>query len=253
MKIDDYMNGGSTGRGQPHSAHTTSPNRGPHAKGIDDTGHDTRGDARKHRDSAIDDSEAVSLAADWADISQGLKKDLGPQLHSQWIKPIQVGTFCKETGTLDLFLPTEFSANWVSDRFADRLSLAWKIARSEVRQVRISVHPRRRAMPDLRLPGEAPANAPRMAASPSAADALAGASSGLDPSLTFAEFVSGTGNVLAVNAAQRMAAIETPSSHRSTSKPRPARARPTCSTPSATPMPPPGPARASSTARPNAS
>ena len=65
-----------------------------------------------------DDQEALDLAADWADISQGLRKDLGHQLHSQWIKPIQLGTFCKETGTLDLFLPTEFSANWVTDRFA---------------------------------------------------------------------------------------------------------------------------------------
>jgi chromosomal replication initiator protein len=74
--------------------------------------------ARKDEQSAmIEDQEALDLAADWADISQGLKKDLGPQLHSQWIKPIQVGTFCKETGTLDLFLPTEFSANWVADRF----------------------------------------------------------------------------------------------------------------------------------------
>ena len=85
-----------------------------------------------------EDQEALDLAADWADISQGLKKDLGSQLHAQWIKPIQLGSFCKDTGTLDLFLPTEFSANWVADRFADRLSLAWKIARSEVRQVRIT-------------------------------------------------------------------------------------------------------------------
>ena len=161
----------------------------------------------------IEDQEALDLAADWADISQGLKKDLGPQLHSQWIKPIQVGTFCKETGTLDLFLPTEFSANWVADRFADRLSLAWKIARSEVRQVRITVHPRRRAMPELRM-GGAPANdtgssAPMQRASsmPLSAD---GAVTGLDPSLTFAEFVSGSANVLAVNAAQRMAALEQP-------------------------------------------
>ncbi len=166
--------------------------------------------ARKPRETAPgDDSEAVGLAADWADISQGLKKDLGPQLHSQWIKPIQVGTFCAETGTLDLFLPTEFSATWVADRFADRLSLAWKIARAEVRQVRISVHPRRRAMPDLRLPGETPA-APRAFVPASATEALAGGHSGLDPSLTFAEFVTGTGNVLAVNAAQRMAMIEQP-------------------------------------------
>jgi len=169
---------------------------------------------RKGRDNAmIEDQEALDLAADWADISQGLKKDLGPQHHSQWIKPIQVGSFCKETGTLDLFLPTEFSANWVADRFADRLSLAWKIARSEVRQVRIAVHPRRRAMPELRMGGLAAndtgpiAPVQRQAAMPLTADA---AVTGLDPSLTFAEFVSGAANVLAVNAAQRMASLETP-------------------------------------------
>jgi chromosomal replication initiator protein len=94
-----------------------------------------------------EDHEAVNLAADWADISQGLRKDLGQQLHSQWIKPIQLGSFCQETGNLDLFLPTEFSANWVADRFADRLSLAWKIARPDVRHVRVAVHPGRRQMP----------------------------------------------------------------------------------------------------------
>ena len=63
---------------------------------------------------AVEDQEALDLAADWSDISQGLRKDLGQQLHSQWIRPIQLGSFCKETGTLDLFLPTEFSANWVA-------------------------------------------------------------------------------------------------------------------------------------------
>ncbi len=158
----------------------------------------------------IEDQEALDLAADWADISQGLKKDLGPQLHAQWIKPIQLGAFCKDTGTLDLFLPTEFSANWVADRFADRLSLAWKIARSEVRQVRITVHPRRRSLPELRVGAEA-AVQPRVSAHLSASPVMTdSALSGLDPSLTFAEFVSGSANVLAVNAAQRMAAIETP-------------------------------------------
>ncbi|TWH86313.1 chromosomal replication initiator protein DnaA [Novosphingobium taihuense] len=166
---------------------------------------------RKGKDSTmIEDQEALDLAADWADISQGLKKDLGPQLHAQWIKPIQLGSFCKETGTLDLFLPTEFSANWVADRFADRLSLAWKIARSEVRQVRITVHPRRRSMPELRIGGEAPVQARVPTHMNSAPAMIDSALSGLDPSLTFAEFVSGSANVLAVNAAQRMAAIETP-------------------------------------------
>ncbi len=47
-------------------------------------------------DDLMEDAEAVNLAADWADISQGLRKDLGHQLHSQWIKPIQVGGINKK-------------------------------------------------------------------------------------------------------------------------------------------------------------
>ncbi|WP_423141844.1 chromosomal replication initiator protein DnaA [Parablastomonas sp. CN1-191] len=170
----------------------------------------------------LDDQEALDLAADWADISTGLRKDIGQQLFGQWIKPIQLGPFCKETGTLDLYLPTEFSANWVADRFADRLSLAWKIARPDVRHVRILVHPGRRAMPDLRL-GEGRRAANDGAAPAQPGDALGmgaefgavggagiGGAVGLDPSLTFQTFISGTSNVLAANAAQRMAATETP-------------------------------------------
>lgn len=176
-----------------------------------------------------EDQDAVDLAADWADISQGLKKDLGPQLYGQWIKPIQLGSFCKDTGSLDLFLPTEFSANWVADRFAERLSLAWKIARSEVRQVRIAVHPRRRVLPGLNMPNQrmsgdpaaptrtaaaangmaAPANSLHLAPHLTP-DLSGGFAPGLDPSLTFSEFVAGSANVLALNAAQRMAALETP-------------------------------------------
>jgi chromosomal replication initiator protein len=110
---------------------------------------ETAGKSKAAPDSA-QDQEAIDLAADWADISQGLRKDLGQQLFNQWIRPIQLGGFCKETGTLDLYLPTEFSANWVADRYSDRLTLAWKITR-DVRHVRISVHPGRRAMPELRL------------------------------------------------------------------------------------------------------
>jgi chromosomal replication initiator protein len=169
-----------------------------------------------------DEQEALDLAADWADISQGLRKDLGHQLHGQWIKPIQVGAMCKQSGTLDLHLPTEFSANWVADRFADRLSLAWKIARPDIRNVRISVLPGRRALPGLRLGRE---DGGRRAANDSAIMSLPGdalgmaaaelgtmgqAPIGLDPSLTFTSFVTGSANVLASNAAQRMAAVELP-------------------------------------------
>ena len=170
---------------------------------------------KRKADNDMEDLEAVNLAADWADISQGLRKDLGHQLHSQWIKPIQLGRIDSETGTLDLFLPTEFSANWVKDRFADRLSLAWKIARSEVRNVRIAVHPGRRQVSELRVAGEGRRAANDADISSSiGADTLgdAGFTSGigLDASLTFAAFVTGQANVLAFNAAQRMSANEKP-------------------------------------------
>jgi len=175
---------------------------------------------RKGEGDMNEDQEALDLAADWADISQGLRKDLGHQLHSQWIKPIQLGTFCKETGTLDLFLPTDFSANWVADRFADRLSLAWKIARSEVRHVRILVHPGRRQLPEVRLPGQdgfghAAANDGAEGGALGHGAGTIGAqgfttSVGLDPSLTFAAFVTGSTNVLAFNAAERMSKVEPP-------------------------------------------
>jgi len=171
---------------------------------------------RKADEDLMEDVEAVNLAADWSDISQGLRKDLGHQLHSQWIKPIQLGGFSKDSGTLELFLPTEFSANWVNDRFHDRLSLAWKIARSEVRKVRIQVHPGRRQLPELRLDnGRRPANDGFSSGAIAVAAGTIGeagftSSVGLDPSLTFAAFVTGETNVLGCNAAQRMAVTETP-------------------------------------------
>ncbi len=184
----------------------------------------TGAEKRKGNDNTMEDLEAVNLAADWSDISQGLRKDLGHQLHSQWIKPIQLGGFCKDTGTLDLYLPTDFSANWVQDRFADRLSLAWKIARSEVRNVRIQVHPGRRKLPEMSLNGigsngmyhggRSPANDGDSSMIAVAAGTIGEqgftSSVGLDPSLTFAAFVTGETNVLGCNAAQRMAATETP-------------------------------------------
>ena len=50
----------------------------------------TRGE--NHKVGQIEEQEALDLAADWADISQGLRKDLGNQLYSKWIKPIQLGS-----------------------------------------------------------------------------------------------------------------------------------------------------------------
>lgn len=169
---------------------------------------------RESEGETLEEREALDLAADWSDIISGLKKDLGHQLYTQWIRPIQLGSFCKETGTLNLFLPTEFSSNWVQDRFHDRLSLAWKIARSEVQHVKIQVHPGRRKLADLDLRGDdgfgrRQQGQARMAMESIGDDGFT-SSVGLDPSLTFAAFITGTTNILGKNAAERMAKTEKP-------------------------------------------
>ena len=152
-----------------------------------------------------DSNGAADWAADWNEISEGLRKDLGAQIHTQWIRPIRPGSFEPGSGMLNLHLPSEFSANWVRERFADRLALAWKIVRPEVRSVTIASAPR-----------DADAARPRalspqpIAPAPRPAMAETGNRISLDPSQIFSGFITGQSNVLAFNAAQRMAAMEKP-------------------------------------------
>ena len=79
--------------------------------------------------------------ADWHNISSGLRRDLGAQIYGQWIRSISLGDFCDLTGTLELLLPSDFSASWVSDHYADRLRLAWSITNSSVKQLKILTRP----------------------------------------------------------------------------------------------------------------
>lgn len=177
------------------------------------------GDDDKRNDLA---RERAELEADWQDISVGLRKDVGAQLHASWIKPIRPGQLCRRTGTLELVLPSEFTANWVQNRLFDRLLLAWKIARPDVRNLKIIARPNAFLMKDgtsraaLRTVSSASslsASLPDQNAGDSSGDYLVrqgGQAPMLDSSQTFATFVTGTANVLAFNAAQRMSAEKKP-------------------------------------------
>jgi chromosomal replication initiator protein len=139
--------------------------------------------------------------SDWQAISSGLRRDLGAQIYGQWIRSISLGDFCDLTGTLELLLPSEFSASWVSDHYADRLRLAWASTNSTVKQLKIRTRPGAARVEMLRSSerpvAEAATEAPPVRLA-------------LDPRMTFANFVRGQTNVLALSAAERVASKDKP-------------------------------------------
>lgn len=136
--------------------------------------------------------------SDWQAISSGLRRDLGAQIYGQWIRSIELGDFCDLTGTLELQLPSEFSASWVQDHYADRIRLAWRTANATVKQLKIRARPGSARIEKLRDDTTSPAV-------PKTKVQLQ-----LDPRMTFDNFVKGQTNVLAYTAAERVAAAEKP-------------------------------------------
>jgi chromosomal replication initiator protein len=146
----------------------------------------------------------VQLETDWQAISSGLRRDLGAQIYGQWIRSISLGDYCDLTGTLELLLPSEFSASWVADHYADRLKLAWHSTNKAVRQLKIRTKPGAGRVEMLRDNDAAD----RIAAEN--ANAAKPVRTSLDARMTFANFVRGQTNVLALSAAERVAAAEKP-------------------------------------------
>jgi chromosomal replication initiator protein len=142
--------------------------------------------------------------SDWQTISSGLRRDLGAQIYGQWIRSISLGDFCDLTGTLELLLPSDFSASWVSDHYADRLRLAWASTNNKVKQLKIRTRPGAARVEMLR-----PSGVTERPAAQHIAEALP-VRSALDPRMTFANFVRGQTNVLALSAAERVASKDKP-------------------------------------------
>lgn len=145
---------------------------------------------------ALQCEEGPDLQSAWSMIRAGLRRDVGARLFDQWLKPARVGDYCPDSQTLDLFVASDFSANFVAGQFGDRLRIAWRSAGVGVREVRVRRAPDA-AGPRLIEPVEA-------APVPVAADAPAVACN-FQPRHGFADFVTGESNRLACSAAQAMA------------------------------------------------
>ncbi|BBC98745.1 MULTISPECIES: chromosomal replication initiator protein DnaA [Sphingobium] len=154
------------------------------------------------QDGQVDKADA-GLESAWTAIRAGLRRDVGARMFDQWLKPVRLGDYCAESQTLDLLVASDFSANFVSGQFGDRLRMAWRSASVGVREVRL-----RRATD---VPG------PRLlevvhveAAAPSLVEAPVAIASNFLPRHGFDAFVTGDTNRLAFSAAQAMAGEATP-------------------------------------------
>lgn len=148
--------------------------------------------------SGLDTQQNARLENAWATIRAGLRRDIGTRMFDQWLKAAQLGDYCPESQTLDLLFASDFTANFVSGQFGDRLRMAWRCAGAGVREVRLRRAPNAVGPRVLELPtAAAPAMEETVAASQPA--------SNFQPRHSFDQFVTGETNHLAFSAAQAMA------------------------------------------------
>jgi chromosomal replication initiator protein len=135
----------------------------------------------------------------WESIRAGLRRDCGARTFDGWLRPIALGNFDGDTGTLKLELPSQFMADWVQRHFAERLALAWHAACPSVRHLLIGVGaaaPKTAAL--VEIPAPPPAEEP--AAAKQGLYAVA-----LEPRYRFDSFVVGKANEVAFSASQTLA------------------------------------------------
>jgi chromosomal replication initiator protein len=147
--------------------------------------------------------DLAALAAIWRDLAQSLRRDIGARTFDHWLKHLRPTDFDQATGLLILGAPSSFTADWITQRFADRLLLAWKTRIAGLQAVTIVAAALPAGVSEVRAPAQALASRPATPAQPPLTD----------PRLTFGSFVPGRSNVLALSAARRLAAPEAPQFH----------------------------------------
>ena len=147
-----------------------------------------------------EESSALGLA--WERIRAGLRRDLGSKLFDQWLRSARLGEYCDLSRTLEIWLPSDFSANFVAANFQDRLRLAWRSANLGVDGVRVMRGPDGVALQAYSAPLGAPVPVVVLTPEPAA--------NSFQPRYCFDSFVTGESNRLAFHAAQAMASPERP-------------------------------------------
>ncbi len=151
-----------------------------------------------------DGETAEPIQAAWESIRANLRRDCGARTFDGWLRPIALGGFDSDSGTLRLELPSQFMADWVQTHFSERLALAWKAMLPDVRAIRIGIGPNApRTAAIVSIPSAGDADEPEAARSGANLYSVA-----LEPRYRFENFVIGKANEVAFNAARTLAASE---------------------------------------------
>jgi chromosomal replication initiator protein len=137
--------------------------------------------------------DCEALAQLWGQLRDGLRSDLGARTFDQWLGRVRVASWCPTDRTLTLMLPSAFTANWVAVNFADRLLLAWRTRRPDIRHLRIVADDGAPATQLLTTTDGDAVAVPRSVASP------------FNERLCFDRFVVGAANAVPANAARALA------------------------------------------------
>lgn len=152
------------------------------------------------------DDGVSELARAWARVRANLRRSAGARVFDQWLAPIALADG-EDATDVRLTLPSAFATNWVKSHYADRLLHEFRAVLPGVRSVAID-SVARTATPVV-LAAPIATQAPVPAAAPLAAAPSSGASverPSLDTRLTFDRFVVDASNMVALNAAQALAA-----------------------------------------------
>lgn len=141
------------------------------------------------------------VEAAWDAIRASLRKSIGVRTFDGWLKPLSLGGFDADNGTVTLAAPSDFMANWVSTHFSEQLVQAWRAMLPQVEAVKIDAIDSARPALFAIAAAETPAT-PEPTVSPTPA---ASGSTPLEPRYTFESFVVGKANEVAYNAARTLA------------------------------------------------
>lgn len=149
--------------------------------------------------------ETVSMSgpfeAAWEAIRNGLRRDLGARTFDHWLKPMKLTGFEDDKGMVQLELPSHFMADWVREHYSDRLRYAWRATVPSVREIDIAAAAGA-SRPALFIVGEEDVLPPTEQLTGTTSDSIG---TPLENRYVFANFVTGTANEVAFNAARMMA------------------------------------------------